>query len=37
LSEVKDLVMQSEPFEVLDAKTGDNLTRSILLQIILEG
>lgn len=36
LSEVKDLVMKSEPFEVLDAKTGDNLTRSILLQIILE-
>ncbi|HSO46279.1 MAG TPA: polyhydroxyalkanoate synthesis repressor PhaR, partial [Rhodoferax sp.] len=36
LSEVKDLVMHSEPFEVVDAKTGENLTRSILLQIILE-
>lgn len=36
LSEVKDLVMQSEPFDVVDAKTGENLTRSILLQIILE-
>ncbi len=36
LSEVKDLVMRSEAFEVVDAKTGENLTRSILLQIILE-
>jgi len=36
LAEVKDLVMQHEPFEVVDAKTGENLTRSILLQIILE-
>ncbi|WP_296491914.1 polyhydroxyalkanoate synthesis repressor PhaR [Rhodoferax sp.] len=36
LLEVKDLVMKSEPFEVVDAKTGENLTRSILLQIILE-
>lgn len=36
LSEVKELVMKSEPFDVLDAKTGENLTRSILLQIILD-
>lgn len=36
LAEVKQLVMDSEPFVVLDAKTGDDLTRSILLQIILE-
>lgn len=36
LSEVKDLVMASEAFVVRDAKTGDDLTRSILLQIILE-
>ncbi len=36
LSEVKELVMKSKPFDVLDAKTGENLTRSILLQIILE-
>jgi polyhydroxyalkanoate synthesis repressor PhaR len=36
LSEVKQLVMKSQPFDVLDAKTGENLTRSILLQIILE-
>ena len=36
LSEVKQLVMGSEPFVVLDAKTSEDLTRSILLQIILE-
>ena len=36
LSEVKSLVMKREPFEVLDVKTGENITRSILLQIILE-
>jgi polyhydroxyalkanoate synthesis repressor PhaR len=36
LAQVKQLVMDSEPFVVRDAKTGDDLTRSILLQIILE-
>jgi polyhydroxyalkanoate synthesis repressor PhaR len=36
LTEIKRLVMDSEPFLVRDAKTGDDLTRSILLQIILE-
>jgi polyhydroxyalkanoate synthesis repressor PhaR len=36
LAEVKQLVMASETFVVRDAKTGDDLTRSILLQIILE-
>jgi polyhydroxyalkanoate synthesis repressor PhaR len=36
LSEVRDLVMECKPFVVIDAKTGGNLTRSILLQIILE-
>src|SRR5450830_1895513 len=36
LAEVKRLVMDSEPFMVLDVKTGEDLTRSILLQIILE-
>lgn len=36
LAEVKRLVMDSEPFVVLDVKTGEDLTRSILLQIILE-
>lgn len=36
LSDVKDLVLTTEPFKVLDAKNGEDLTRSILLQIILE-
>lgn len=36
LSEVKLLVMNKSPFVVRDAKSGDDLTRSILLQIILE-
>jgi len=36
LAEVKQLVMQSASFVVRDAKTGEDLTRSILLQIILE-
>jgi polyhydroxyalkanoate synthesis repressor PhaR len=36
LSEVRQLVMDAEPFVVTDAKTGEDLTRSILLQIILE-
>ncbi|GAA4405357.1 polyhydroxyalkanoate synthesis repressor PhaR [Quisquiliibacterium transsilvanicum] len=36
LADVKQLVLESEEFQVLDAKSGDDLTRSILLQIILE-
>jgi polyhydroxyalkanoate synthesis regulator protein len=36
LAEVKQLVMDSEPFVVRDAKSNEDLTRSILLQIILE-
>jgi len=36
LTEVKKLVMAASPLVVLDAKTGQDLTRSILLQIILE-
>lgn len=36
LAEVKTLVLNNEPFSVRDAKTNDDLTRSILLQIILE-
>lgn len=36
LAEVKQLVMDAEAFVVRDAKTNEDLTRSILLQIILE-
>ena len=36
LADVKKMVLDGEDFEVRDAKSGDDLTRSILLQIILE-
>ncbi|MEW5889543.1 MAG: polyhydroxyalkanoate synthesis repressor PhaR [Pseudomonadota bacterium] len=36
LADVKDLVLRHEEFQVVDAKTNEDLTRSILLQIILE-
>jgi polyhydroxyalkanoate synthesis repressor PhaR len=36
LAEVKQLVMDALPFVVRDAKSNEDLTRSILLQIILE-
>ena len=36
LADVKQMVMRAEPFEVRDARSGEDLTRSILLQIILE-
>lgn len=36
LSDVKQLVLDCEVFKVVDAKSGEDLTRSILLQIILE-
>jgi polyhydroxyalkanoate synthesis repressor PhaR len=36
LADVKQMVHKQEEFQVLDAKSGEDLTRSILLQIILE-
>lgn len=36
LADVKKLVVQGEEFQVVDDKTKEDLTRSILLQIILE-
>jgi polyhydroxyalkanoate synthesis repressor PhaR len=36
LADVKQLVLDNEEFTVVDAKTEEDLTRSILLQIILE-
>ena len=36
LADVKRMVLAGEDFEVRDAKTAEDLTRSILLQIILE-
>lgn len=36
LEDVKELVLSSEPFQVLDSKSGQDLTRNILMQIISE-
>jgi polyhydroxyalkanoate synthesis repressor PhaR len=36
LADVKKLVLEQVPFRVIDAKSNEDLTRSILLQIILE-
>jgi polyhydroxyalkanoate synthesis repressor PhaR len=36
LADVKELVLAQEDFQVVDAKSGEDLTRQILLQIILE-
>ena len=36
LTDVKQLVLDSDEFTVVDAKSNEDLTRSILLQIILE-
>ncbi|ORU91767.1 MAG: polyhydroxyalkanoate synthesis repressor PhaR [Cycloclasticus sp. symbiont of Poecilosclerida sp. N] len=36
LNDVRQLVIEREPVKVLDAKTKEDLTRSVLLQIILE-
>ncbi len=36
LADVKQMVLEGINFHVVDAKTGDDLTRSILLQIILD-
>lgn len=36
LSDVKTLVLDNEQFQVIDAKSNEDLTRNILLQIILE-
>lgn len=36
LADVRDLVLAQETFQVVDAKSGEDITRSILLQIILE-
>ena len=36
LADIKQLVLAHEAFQVVDAKSGDDLTRAILLQVILE-
>ncbi len=36
LEEIKRLIVEKQEFEVVDSKSGDDLTKSILLQIITE-
>src|SRR6202163_1544210 len=36
LADVKQMVLEFIDFQVIDAKSGDNMTRGILLQIIVE-
>jgi polyhydroxyalkanoate synthesis repressor PhaR len=36
LDDTKQMVIDNTPFKVVDQKTGEDLTRSILLQIIME-
>ena len=36
IEDVRQLIIDGEDFEVRDAKTGDDLTRTVLLQIITE-
>lgn len=36
LSDVRDLVLTEVPFRVIDRQSGEDITRSILLQIIME-
>jgi polyhydroxyalkanoate synthesis repressor PhaR len=36
LADVKQMVLKNEDFQVIDAKTNEDLSRQILLQIILE-
>ena len=36
LADVKQMVLENIEFQVVDAKSGDDLTRAILLQIILD-
>jgi len=36
LASIRELVMQGVDFQVIDTNSGDDLTRSILLQIMLE-
>ncbi len=36
LEDIRGLILEEEPFRVEDAKTGEDLTRTILLSIIIE-
>jgi len=36
LVDIRQMVLEEQPFQVIDAKSGEDLTRSILMQIIQE-
>ena len=36
LNDIQQLVVKEEPFRVIDKKSGENITRSILLHVIAE-
>ncbi|MGI9259130.1 MAG: polyhydroxyalkanoate synthesis repressor PhaR [Gammaproteobacteria bacterium] len=36
LNDIRRLVVNAEPFKVIDKKSGENITRSILLHVIAE-
>ncbi len=36
LSDIRQLVVNAKPFQVIDKKSGENITRSILLHVIAE-
>ena len=36
LAEIKEMILHHEPVRVIDAKTQEDLTRSVLLQILME-
>ena len=36
LSHIRDLVIAKEPFVVIDKKSGEDITRTILMQVIIE-
>jgi polyhydroxyalkanoate synthesis repressor PhaR len=36
LAEVHDLIREGEEFQVVDAETGEDITRQVLIQIIIE-
>lgn len=36
IADIRDLVLQSVEFQVIDKKSGDDITRCILLQVICE-
>lgn len=36
INDVRDMVVEGAQFKIVDAKSGDDITRSVLLQIIIE-